>query len=234
MASIQQWRDRAAPLRHGSMATLLASLVITVFIVPVVIPSESVLGRIVQDLLLSLILLSGVISALDRARGWLILIAPVALAAIVVRWMGWVSPTGLTLAVRDEATLFALVSLCTVIGIKVFGSGTVTQDRIRGAMAFYVLVGVICSVAYQLLSMYVPGAFSGVSAHAGLVDRSTWVYFSFTTLTTVGYGDITPVARAARSLANLEALIGQLYPAIVLARLVSLQVAGGGSGTNKT
>jgi hypothetical protein len=49
----------------------------------------------------------------------------------------------------------------------------------------------------------------------------------------VGYGDITPVAHAARSLAILEALIGQLYPAIVLARLVSLHVAGGGSGTNQ-
>jgi hypothetical protein len=60
------------------------------------------------------------------------------------------------------------------------------------------------------------------------------VYFSFVTLTTAGYGDITPVARAARSLSNLEALIGQLYPAIVLARLVSLQVAGIGSGSNKS
>ena len=49
-----------------------------------------------------------------------------------------------------------------------------------------------------------------------------WVYFSFVTLTTVGYGDISPVARAARSLAMLEALIGQLYPAVILARLVSL------------
>ena len=48
------------------------------------------------------------------------------------------------------------------------------------------------------------------------------MYFSFVTLTTVGYGDISPVARAARSLAMLEALIGQLYPAVILARLVSL------------
>jgi hypothetical protein len=54
------------------------------------------------------------------------------------------------------------------------------------------------------------------------VHQWTWVYFSFSTLTTVGYGDITPVARVARSLSNMEALIGQLYPAIVLARLVSL------------
>ena len=51
---------------------------------------------------------------------------------------------------------------------------------------------------------------------------ANWIYFSFVTLTTVGYGDITPVARAARSIAMLEALTGQLYPAIIIARLVSL------------
>ena len=60
------------------------------------------------------------------------------------------------------------------------------------------------------------------------------VYYVTASLTLMGYGDITPVARAARSLSNLEALIGQLYPAIVLARLVSLQVAGSGSGSNKS
>ncbi|KDP86646.1 hypothetical protein CF70_006185 [Cupriavidus sp. SK-3] len=64
-------------------------------------------------------------------------------------------------------------------------------------------------------------------------DHSTWIYFSFVTLTTLGYGDITPVAHAAKSLAILEALIGQLYPAIVLARLVSLRVEAGRSGTNQ-
>ena len=56
-----------------------------------------------------------------------------------------------------------------------------------------------------------------------------WMYFSFVTLTTVGYGDITPVATSARSLAMLEALTGQLYPAIIIARLVSLQTAGHGA-----
>lgn len=233
MAYLQRWRERAAQLRKRSMATLLALLVLTVFIVPVFLTSSSVVGRIIQDVLVSAILLSGVVSASDRSKEFA-LIALVALAAIVVRWTGWLSPTSLTLAIRDEATLVALVLLGTVIGIKVFGSGTVTLDRIRGAIALYILVGVVWSDAYQLVSIYVPGAFSGVSAHEGAVDRSTWVYFSFVTLTTVGYGDITPVARAARSLANLEALIGQLYPAIVLARLVSLQVAGGGSGTNES
>jgi uncharacterized membrane protein len=68
----------------------------------------------------------------------------------------------------------------------------------------------------------VPGAFAGVERHDD--TPPDWVYFSFVTLTTVGYGDITPVARGARTLAILEALVGQLYPAVIIARLVSLQV----------
>jgi hypothetical protein len=65
-----------------------------------------------------------------------------------------------------------------------------------------------------------PDAFAGAADNEKGIAR--WIYFSFVTLTTVGYGDVTPVARAARSLAMLEGLIGQLYPAIILGRLLSL------------
>ena len=92
-----------------------------------------------------------------------------------------------------------------------------------GAIVLYLLLGVMSAVAYAMLDTLVPHAFDGRDdSGAGLAD---WAYFSFVTLTTVGYGDITPVARAARSMAMLEALVGQLYPAIIIARLVSLQGA---------
>jgi hypothetical protein len=134
----------------------------------------------------------------------------------------------------DEVGLPSLTLLGALLGTRVFGAGTVTRNRIGGAVALYMLVGLVWADAYQLVSMVVPDSFAGISAHDGSIDRFTWVYFSFVTLTTVGYGDIMPLSRAARSLANLEALIGQLYPAIVLARLVSLRVAGSGSGSNNT
>jgi Ion channel len=97
--------------------------------------------------------------------------------------------------------------------------------RILGAVALYVLIAGVWAEAYEMISLYVPAAFTGAGGVEEMKDRSTWVYFSFVTLTTVGYGDITPVAHAARSLAIMEALIGQLYPAIVLARLISLSVS---------
>jgi hypothetical protein len=230
---MQRWRERAAWLRNRSMVILLVLLVLTVFVLPVVVTSSSVVDRIAQDLLLSSILVCGLVVASHRSRGiaW---IALAMLVVIVVRWAGWLSPNGLGLMIRDQAGILSLTLLGALMGTTVFGAGTVTRDRIGGAVALYMLVGLIWADAYQLISVVVPGSFVDASARDGSLDRASWVYFSFVTLTTVGYGDVVPVARAARSLANLEALIGQLYPAIVLARLVSLQVAGRGSGSKKS
>jgi len=152
---------------------------------------------------------------------------------IVIRWAAWLLPPDMTTGLRDETAIASLGLLSVLIGIKVFGAGTVTFDRILGAITLYILIGVVWSEAYQLIGIYEFGAFAGIPPGDLPADRSTWIYFSFVTLTTVGYGDITPVAHAARALAILEALIGQLYPAIVLARLVSLYVAVDRSGKNQ-
>jgi hypothetical protein len=232
MARLRRWHDRTVQQRIGSMALLLLLLLLNVFVVPFTVAPDSDAARIVRDVLLSLILLSGVATAWDH-RPQFVAIALVAGLAIVARWTGLFISPGKTLGLLDETTLFSLVILCAVIGTRVFGDGTVTFDRILGAIALYILIGVVWAEAYQLVNVRVPGAYAGIAHDGAPPDRSIWVYFSFVTLTTLGYGDITPVAHSARSLAILEALIGQLYPAIVLARLVSLHVASGGSGTNQ-
>jgi hypothetical protein len=231
MAYAQKWHDRKVQLSIGSMVALLLLLALNVFVVPFSVAPDSVFARLVRDVLLSMILISGVATVSDHHRLFLV-IALVAGVAIMVRWTGWFYPPGRTPGLRDETALFSLAILCLVIGVKVFSAGVVTFDRILGAIALYVLIGVVWAEAFQLISIHVPGAYSGMADDHDSLDRSSWIYFSFVTLTTLGYGDITPVAHVARSLAILEALIGQLYPAIVLARLVSLHVAGGGSGTN--
>jgi Ion channel len=231
MPHAQRWRDRTKPLRVGSMAVLLALLVINVFVVPFTMAPDGFWAHVVRDMLLSLILLTGVAAVSDR-RGQRAVIALVAGAAILVRLTGWLFSPGDAPSLVDASTLFALAILGSVIGIKVFSAGAVTFDRILGAVALYVLIGVVWAETYPLVYMHVPNAYAGIASTGGPPDRSTWVYFSFVTLTTVGYGDITPLAHAARSLTILEALIGQLYPAIVLARLVSLHAAGGRSGAS--
>ena len=104
----------------------------------------------------------------------------------------------------------------------VFAPGRITYHRVIGAVLVYLTIGLVFVALYTLVGALSPFSFSGLR----ITDRTTLpsdlVYFSFATLTSVGYGDIVPVHPFARSLTNLEAIIGQLYPATLLARLVSL------------
>ena len=220
--------DRFAHMPIGAMATLLCFALLDVFVVPFTTVPDGVPVRLAHDVLLSLVLLSGVAAVSDH-RAQMMMLALVAGVAIVVRWAAWFIPSGLAAALRDAAALVSLGVLAVAVGIKVFGAGKVTLDRIRGAVVLYILIGVVWADAYQLVGLHIPGAFAGVPHAGNPPDRSAWIYYSFVTLTTVGYGDITPVVHVARSLSIVEALIGQLYPAIVLARLVSLHVSSSGS-----
>ncbi|MFM0198960.1 potassium channel family protein [Paraburkholderia fungorum] len=221
--------SRTGRMRIGSMALLLCLLVLDVFVVPFALAPNSVLVRIARDVLLSLILLSGIAAVSDNRRQCAT-ISVAACVAIMIRGTSWFLPLDRIAGLLDVTALLSLAILGAVVGIKVFGPGRATFDRILGAVALYILIGVVWAEAQQLVNSHVAAAYAGITYENAPHDRATWLYFSFVTLTTVGYGDVTPVAHIARSLAILEALIGQLYPAIVLARLVSLHVAADDSG----
>jgi len=99
----------------------------------------------------------------------------------------------------------------------------VTADMIMAAASEYVLIGVLWASLYMLIETVYPGSFN----FAGAKDRSGFIYFSFVTLTTTGYGDLLPVSVQARSLVILETITGQLFIAITVARLVSLYTVSG-------
>ena len=100
------------------------------------------------------------------------------------------------------------------------------MDQVLGGVVLYLNIGLTFATIYALIENVSPGAFHAAAAGAGPpLHPSYFIYFSFVTLTTVGYGDIVPVHAAARSMATLEAALGQLYPAIILARLVSIEVS---------
>ena len=218
--------SRTALLHAGSMTALLVMLVAMVFVVPVIF-ERSEANRIANDVTFTLVLLSGA-AAVVELRPVPLAAAVLCLVAIAIRWSEWLLPAGVSALAHESAALMALFLLTLIVGVRVFAGGGVTADRVMGAVALYLLLGLGWAVAYELLSLHVADAFTGgVKAGQGS-DR--WFYFSFVTLTTVGYGDITPVARAAQSMATLEALVGQLYPAVILARLVSLQGETGNRG----
>ena len=94
-----------------------------------------------------------------------------------------------------------------------------------GAILLYLTISVIFVSAYCFVDLLVPQAFTGLGElRDNLAVAGNLIYFSFVTMTSVGYGDIVPVHPYARSLANIEAIIGQLYPATLLARLVTLEI----------
>jgi Ion channel len=125
------------------------------------------------------------------------------------------------------AWLIAGVTLSAVVARTVFGPGKVTFHRIVGGILLYLTIGLTFVALFGLVALNVPDAFKGLDAHQGnFAIAGNLIYFSFVTLTTIGYGDIVPLHPYARGLANLEAVIGQLYPATLLARLVTLELAG--------
>ena len=136
------------------------------------------------------------------------------------------SPSILDIYLFASALLIIGVALASVVAGAVFASGRVTHHRIIGAILVYLSIAVIFTALYTIIGLIVPNAFSGMSFEDNPALASKVIYFSFVTLTSTGYGDIYPLHPVARSLCNLETIIGQLYPATLLARLVSLEIEG--------
>jgi len=193
----------------------LATLLIAPFL-----PASSPIGD-----LLFLFFFAIIIAALPAARGRpMVHVAFMVLAALLV--IGLVGHTlaghhlwhGVALA--SAAGLFAL--LVVMILTDVVRVQTVTMDTVFGAATVYLALGLLWSMLYALVALVEPGSFLTPAAKPHLQD---FAYYSYVTLTTVGYGDVVPVSRPARGLAVMEGLIGQLYLAVMIARLVSLQTA---------
>ena len=136
------------------------------------------------------------------------------------QWLQWWYSTAALSAWNAATEALVCVLLAIVVLTTVLRAGTFTRRQIQGGIAAYLLLGLAWAAAYEWLSLHDPGAFTG----AGNGGGHQWTYYSLVTLTTMGYGDILPVHPAARSLAVAEALTGQLYVAILISRLVALEL----------
>jgi len=123
------------------------------------------------------------------------------------------------------AGLISGLTLSIVVARAVFARGKVTYHRIIGGVLLYLTIGLTFVALFGFLFVAVPNTFNVSASNQGNFGIGNLIYFSFVTLTTIGYGDIVPLHPYARGLANIEAIIGQLYPATLLARLVTLELA---------
>ena len=108
---------------------------------------------------------------------------------------------------------------------QVLFTGSITSNDIVGAICIYMLLGLIWAMLYLFLAEAVPGAFNGLPQAPWLDNFSTAIYFSFVTITTLGYGDISPAMPLARFLVYMEAIVGVFYMAILVASLIGVRMS---------
>lgn len=200
-----------------ALSLLLVFLCCVIFVV-IPLGELRVFGRIVVSASFSLLLISGVM-AVRRKSVTVVLVGGMVVASLAVRWTKLALGVPTMEAVDAVLAIGACGALAAVVMAQVFREGPITNQRLQGAVAVYLLIGLMWAFAYSLVDLLHAGAFAPAT---GPRDFAHFVYFSFVALTTVGFGDITPLHPLARSLVTIEALIGQLFPAILLARLVTL------------
>ena len=182
--------------------------------------SGHVLGQLGFALVMALSLLGSPVVRIARLCG--LALVPFALAAGLIA-----QRTAYLEGVAYAAWLLLLAVVCWGLGRSVFASGDISAHRIRGAVALYLLIALAFAAGFRLIDVAssVPALLSNTEgAPLGTGDFPSYLYFSLVTITTLGYGDITPQAELARSLATLEAVAGQFYIAVLVARLVALRL----------
>ena len=203
---------------------ITAILLFLLLMLFVVLPlSKGGLLQVMSRVTVTVLLLFTLATA-TRRHGRLAGAALFVIAAVVLDWLQFALPSRATAAISGALAVGGLLALTVLLLVRVFAEGPVTWHRINGAIAVYLLLAVLFAVTYGVIAGLADGAFTMAGGERPAAGWGGFLYFSLVTLTTVGFGDITPVHAMARSFTTLEALVGQLYPAILIARLVSLEI----------
>jgi hypothetical protein len=189
----------------------------------IVLPSTGVeSSSLDDDIAFTVLAVAGSAIAWD-SRKLFALTSIVTVVAIGLRWAMWWKPTHTLVLWSVSSTLASALSITAVLFRQVLGPGQVTMTRIRGAIAAYLCIGWSWANAFHLAALLNRGAFS--STGSDLSHGRTWLNYSLGMLSTAGYGGIVAVSPLAHTLGSAEAVTGQLYLAVLVARLVSMQVS---------
>jgi hypothetical protein len=223
-------KNSESPQRH---LQLLIFLLLIFTGSPFIVPYYY--GPLILNVIAAAVLLSATY-AVSRRRSFLIFALSVSIVSIVLTFWLATAPS-FWLVVVAHSTLVVLITFFAVAILSyVLGRGKVTWDKIYGAICAYLLCGSAWMFAYSVIEEVQPGSFSWLNSPLphDLVDRVMHLrYFSFVTLATIGYGDIVPRLPAARTLALLEAILGQFYLVALVGRLVGLHIVHGGDRAEK-
>jgi len=221
----KNWRSSLSQFRkRNRFLYFLISLILLIVIAPFL--RVNVIGQTLLLIIVIAVLISGINSVSNSRKFFLIsciLGAPWVIVSFVTTISGKLHPE------FYEALFGSIFFIYTTVLIfsHVLKDKRVTADTLYGAICVYILLGITWSFFYVLESTIFPGAYSFVPQHYvdNILDWPDFVYYSFVTLTTLGYGDITPITQPSRTLAFIEAIVGQVYLAIIVARLVAMYIS---------
>lgn len=206
-------------VRRHRYAILFAVLLVTLTLGPLL--EALSFGRRAMDLLLCASLVAALFPIGKRVERHVLLV--LVAVAQALRW--WARDAGGELALVGGVLWGLLAITAAWHAVRyALSSPHVRSEHMAAALSAYLLIGIFGGVVFAALSALAPGsmALGGQPATSGL-GMGNALYFSFITLATLGYGDITPLSQVARGLATLEAITGQLYLALLVARLVGLR-----------
>ena len=218
---IRPWQDR---FRDPALTVLLALEICAIFLaVPLAAKGLPIAQLVANTLVLAVVAIVVMLSL----RWYAIILILLGLAAIVASSLisAETSPISVIM-LRHAGDILIFSSVTWVVAHAVYAPGRITFHRLQGAIVMYLNFGSIFAPAYGLIWELNSGAFANlVAPEGGPEEIGSLLYFSFTTLTTTGYGDIVAVDPFARGLANFESILGQFFIAITVARLVTMELA---------
>src|SRR6266436_4443227 len=205
---------------HGPCTYLLLSLLGLILLFPYA--KGDVFGRIALAILHSLVLIGGAY-AISRNRRTLVVGSGLAVLGVALQWIALL--TSMVVFIRLAGIVYVVFLVLTVGNLLQYllKKGPITADKLHGALAGYIMLAFLWAFIYAMIESFVPGSFS--FGHFGAMDSAAFfrlLYFSFTTLTTTGYGDITPVTDQARSVVLIEQFTGVFFVGVLIARLAGL------------
>jgi len=211
------WQDR---WREPILSALLGLLACEVFLNIPLAHARSLSSSVLAVIWLFLIVATALIATRKRAAMLAMLVS--AIVALVANVLRIDEPSTLTIGIGAGSCAVFMLLLSWVVWGVVDGPGPVTYHRVRGAIVIYLSIGLAFAALYELLITLVPNAITSVPPRGDyLVVGKSVMYYSLSTLTSIGYGDLLPVHPIARSLSTFESVIGQLFPAILVARIIA-------------
>ena len=216
---MSQWIHVLTSREEGLSILLLILIVIIFLIYP--LQTVGITSLLLVRLFFSFLVVAGVWTLSPNKKIFVLALVS-ALVYLIFQWYRaisqdkWVLLTNLSITIAFEAMLTFFILVRTV------APGPVNRYRIEGSVVVYLMVGVLFSTVYTLIYSLNEGAFTFSNKPESVeLAQASLTYFSFITLTTIGYGDIQPLHPFSQSAAMMEGLIGQLFPAILIGRLVS-------------